>query len=121
MTEEAPSEIIYLQKPTQCLLWQHPDRIRIGQKFSDLLEAIESYEDSRYLTRSFYKCRECGQLYFYEWLEWAHRGIDKTYDTFVPVKTQAEIEALKQTDSLSLLSYFPRLQFDGGIGWVGKD
>jgi hypothetical protein len=26
MTEQAPSEIIYLQKPTQCLLWEHPDR-----------------------------------------------------------------------------------------------
>lgn len=93
MTEQAPFEIICLQRPTQCLLWEHPDRILIGRTYGDWLEAIESYEDSRHLTRSLYQCRECGQ--------------------------QAEIEALKQTDCLLLLSHFPRLQFDGGIGWVG--
>jgi hypothetical protein len=71
-----------------------------------------------------YKCQECGQLYFYEWYEWVdwQQGDDKAYSTFVPVQTEEEIAALKQTDNLTLLLFFPRLQWDGSkIGWIGKD
>jgi hypothetical protein len=122
MTEEAPSKIVHLQSPTQCLLWKYPDRIR--GKFSELFDEIESYEDSSHLTRTLYKCRECGQLYFHEWYEWVDwdDGNDKMYTTLIRVMTPAEIEALKQTDTFSLLMYFQRLRLDGGMPkWVGKD
>ncbi len=122
MTEEEPSEIVHLHEPTGCLLWEQPDRI--SGSFGELFDEIESYEDSSHLTRSLYKCRECGQLYFHEWYEWVDwkDGNDKMYTTLIPVKTQAEIEALKQTDTFSLLMYFPRSQFDGGKPrWMCKD
>ena len=70
-----------------------------------------------------YKCRECGQLYFYEWYEWVDwdDGDNRHYTTLIPVQTEAEIEALKQESTPSLLRYSPRLQLDGGkIVWVGK-
>ncbi len=120
MTEE-PVKIVRLPKPTQCVLWEHPDRI--ATKFSELLDEVESYEDSSRLTRSLYKCRECGQLYFHEWYEWVdwEKG-DKMYTTLIPVQTPAEIDALKETDIFNLLTYFPRLQLDGGKPkWMGKD
>lgn len=65
MTEPEPIEIVNLRNPTQCILWEHPDRISC--KFSEILEEVESYENSSRLTHSLYKCRECGQLYFHEW------------------------------------------------------
>ena len=44
-----------------------------------------------------------------------------TDTTLIPVQTEAEIEALKQESTPSLLRYSPRLQLDGGkIVWVGK-
>jgi hypothetical protein len=48
-------------------------------------------------------------------------GNDKMYTTLVPVQTQAEIDALKETDTFMLMTYFPRLQIDGGTPkWMGK-
>jgi hypothetical protein len=123
MTEEEPPQIVHLQNPTGCSLWADPDRI-VSSKFSELFDEVESYEDSSHLTRSLYKCRDCGQLYFHEWYEWVDwkDGNDKMYTTLIPVQTQAEIEALKQTNNFTLLTYFPRLQWDGGKPrWMGKD
>jgi hypothetical protein len=91
--------------------------------FAACLERIESYEDSSHLVRGLYKCRECGQLYFYEWYEWVDwdDGDDRHYTTLIPVQTEAEIEALKQESTPGLLRYSPRMQLDGGkIVWVGK-
>jgi hypothetical protein len=121
VTEQASEKIVELRQPIQCVLWQHPDRVA-GQ-FAQAFEVVESYEDGSHLSRSFYKCRECGQLYFYEWYEWVdwQHGNDKQYSTFVPVQTAEEITALKQTDTFSLLRFFPRPQWDGSkIGWIGK-
>jgi hypothetical protein len=113
VTEQKPEKIIELRKPTQCVLWEHPDRVA-GQ-FAQAFEVVESYEDGSHLSRSLYKCQECGQLYFYEWYEWVdwQQGDDKAYSTFVPVQTEEEIAALKQTDNLTLLLFFPRLHWDG--------
>jgi hypothetical protein len=121
MTEE-PVKLVHLAKPTQCVLWEHPDRIAI--KFSELLDEVESYEDDSHLTRSLYKCRECGQRYFHEWYEWVDwkGGKDKMYTTLIPVQSQAEIDTLKETHTYMLMTYFPRLQIDGGVAkWMGKD
>ena len=118
MTE--PTSIVQLNPPTGCVLWDHPERL--AGRFSDLLEEVEAYEDSSHLTRSLYKCRECGHLYFHEWYEWVDwdEGNDKQYSTLVPVRTQEEIAALRETNVFTLMTYFPRLNFNGTPKWVGK-
>ena len=111
-----------LRHPTQCILWEQPARVQ-AKSDDGLFEEIECYEHSSHLERSLYKCRECGQLYFYEWYEWVDwdNGNDKCYITLIPVQTEAEIEALKQASIFDLLTYFPRLQWDGNkIWWNGK-
>jgi hypothetical protein len=118
LTEPEPIEIVNLRNPTQCILWEQPERI--SGKFSEILEEVESYEDSSHLPRSLYKCKECGQLYFFEWYEWVDwkEGNDKMYTTLIPVQTQTEMDAL----TFVLMTYFPRLQLDGGTPrWIGKD
>lgn len=62
MTEQASEKVVELRQPTQCILWEHPDRVA-GQ-FAQAFEVVESYENSSHLSRSLYKCGECGQLYF---------------------------------------------------------
>jgi hypothetical protein len=118
MTEPIP--MVQLNPPTGCVLWDHPERL--AGRFSELLEEVEAYEDSSHLTRSLYKCRECGQLYFHEWYEWVDwdQGNDKQYSTLVPVQTQEEIAALRETNVFTLMTYFPRLNFNGTPKWVGK-
>ena len=123
MTEKEPIEFVELRHPTQCILWEQPERLK-GRLFAACLERIESYEDSSHLVRGLYKCRECGQLYFYEWYEWVDwdHGNDKQYTTMLPVQTAEQIAALKATNIFELLRYVPQLQWDRGIPeWVGTD
>ena len=44
MKEQASEKIVELRQPTQCVLWEHPDRVA-GQ-FAQAFEVVESYEDS---------------------------------------------------------------------------
>jgi len=121
VSEKEPVRIVELRPPTQCVLWPHPERA--AGKFSGFMDEVETFEDTGHLTRSLYKCRECGQLYFHEWYEWVDwkEGNDKMYDTLIPVQTQAEIDALKETDTFMLMTFFPRLQLDGHAPvWVGR-
>ena len=92
VTEPESVKIVRLRRPTQCILWEQPNGI--SGKFSEIFDEIECYEDSSHLTRSLYKCKECGQLYFHEWYEWVdwEDGNDKMYTTLVPVQTTEEIE-----------------------------
>jgi hypothetical protein len=64
--------------------------------------------------RHLLRCRECGQLYFYEFFEWIdwEGGNDPQYTTYIPVESDTEIEALKKASSFELLKYFLRLQRD---------
>jgi hypothetical protein len=120
--EQEPMGLVELRHPTQCVLWEQPERLK-GRSFKEFLEEIECYEDTSHLVRSLHKCRECGQLYFYEWYEWVDwdDGNDRSYTTLIPVQTPAEIEALKQASPITLIAYVPRLQWDGDrIWWNGK-
>jgi hypothetical protein len=111
---------IHLRHPIQCLLWEHPERAK--GKFSEIFDDLEEYEDSGHLNRALYKCKECGQLYFFEWCERVDReeGNEGSYSTLIPVQTPVEIEALKQTSTFTLMCYYPRLHLDGQPHWSGK-
>jgi hypothetical protein len=120
--ENVPIKFVTLRHPTQCVLWEQPERLNAGG-FGELFKTIARYEDSSHLTRYLYECRECGQRYFYEWCEMVDwdEGNDKQYTTLIPVRTKAEITALKQASTIELLCYSPRLQRDGDkIVWIGK-
>ncbi len=122
MTDREPPKIVQLNPPVGCEFWEHPERL--AGKFAGLLDEVECYEDSSHLARSLYKCRGCGQLYFYEWWEWVdwEDGNDRQYTTLIPVEMPEEIAALKETDTFWLMTYLPRLHLDGGKPvWMGKD
>ena len=122
MTDEDATDFVQLRRPTQCVMWERPE-LALG-KFSQTFEMVEEYEDDSHLSRSLWKCRECGQLYFREWYEWVDwdEGNDKIYVTLIPVQTPEEIAALKQTTTFTLMRYYPRLQLDkGNPVWIGKD
>ena len=74
------------------------------------------------------ECRECGQLYFFEFYEridW-EGGDDPQYTTFVPVDGQEEIERLKACSPFELLQFspaaegFPKGRQAAEFGWVGR-
>lgn len=116
-----------MKKPTQCVLWEKPDLV--SGPLEDRFELIDTYVDESHLFRHLLKCRECGQLYFFEFYEeidWED-GNDPQHSTYIPVEIDEEIEMLKNASNFELLQFFPRLQQDfladaekRSIRWVGK-
>lgn len=98
-----------MKEPTGCIYWNKPEDIT-----SDGFDFIERFDDSSHLLHALLKCRECGQLYFYEFYEeidWEN-GNDPQYVTYIPVDSEEEVERLKTMSSFELLTVFPRLQQD---------
>ncbi|MBN2326835.1 MAG: hypothetical protein JXR73_06750 [Candidatus Omnitrophica bacterium] len=117
-----------MKNPTQCVLWENPELVRGPSQ--DFFELMETYVDDSHLSRRLLKCRECGQLYFFEFYEeidWVD-GDDPQYSTYIPVETGEEVQALKNSSQFGLLQFFPRLQIDfpkeakkPKIWWNGKE
>ncbi|MGO9133908.1 MAG: hypothetical protein ACLP8A_07655 [Methylovirgula sp.] len=113
------------KEPTGCILWTKPELI--DGDTSDLFECVEVFEDEIHLGRQLLRCKECGQLYFYEFYElvdWED-GDDPQYWTFVPVESPADIALIKDVSPFELMRFSPRLQRDfpkGGptsrVGWL---
>ena len=92
-----------------------PKRPKLAQgSKNERFELVELYVDESHRRRYLLKCRECGQLYFYEFYEiidWDD-GEGPQYSTYIPIETAAEIEALRATDHFDLRQFSPRLQDD---------
>jgi hypothetical protein len=75
------------------------------------------------------KCRECGQLYFfefYEWVDWEN-GNDPQYSKYIPVPTVDDAQMLRKATQAELLLFSPSLNIDfprdadaPKIYWAGK-
>ena len=81
---------IFKKSQELCHLLQN-DKIKRDILY-DSLERIEDLLDESHLHYSVEKCKTCGQLFFFEFLEfvdWAN-GDDPQYLTWVPIKTMEE-------------------------------
>lgn len=77
-------------------------------------ELIKTYSDESHLLRYCLKCRDCGQLYFYEFkeeIDWDD-GDDSQYATYIPVRSEKEADEINAKNSFELLGITPRLQND---------
>jgi hypothetical protein len=95
----------------------------------ELFELIDTYAHESHLTRYLLKCRECGQLYFfefYEWVDWEN-GNDPQYSKYIPISTMDDAEMLKNAEPHDLLRFSPSLHIDfprdadePTMYWAGK-
>lgn len=121
MSDEDHSTI-WLRPPTQCDLWENP--ARADDEFEKAFDLIERFEDSSHYMRALLKCTDCGQLYFYEWIEWTNwfsGDDDKMYMTLFPVETEHEIELMKRASEYQLTHFLPSLHLEDTPRWFGKD
>jgi hypothetical protein len=99
--------------PTGCAYWNKPEEIP-SNGLIEVSELIERFDDTSHLMHALIKCRECGQLYYYEYYDEIdfEDGDDPVYMTYIPVDTDEEIERLKAMSRSELMSVVPRLHFD---------
>ena len=115
-------------EPAQCVYWRDAELVRAAP-MKDGFELIETYADESHLKRYLLKCRECGQLYFfefYEWVDWEN-GNDPQYSKYIPVPTVDDAQMLKKASQAELLLFSPSLNIDfpkeaerSRIYWAGK-
>lgn len=88
-----------------CHLWNTSNLTKEILKAALSIE--KNYIDESHLIRRLLKCKDCGQLYFYEFYEeidWKE-GNDPQYRTWIPV------EDIGSADSINALSVFELLKF----------
>lgn len=99
-----------MKVPTNCRLWTDPARV-VADGLQARFELLRTFVKESHWWRYLLKCRECGQLYvyeFYEEIDWAD-GEDPQYVTWVPVETDDDIAAVTAAPAGVLGSFVPRL------------
>ena len=102
-----------MKAPTGCALWTNPEPAATAV-LRDGFERLREFVDESHWSRSLLRCRECGQLYvfeFYEEIDWVD-GDDPQYCTWLPVETDAEVESLSRPAVANLRAYRPHLRKD---------
>jgi hypothetical protein len=99
-----------MKTPTGCALWKEPERVVAGGLQSGF-KLLETFVHESHWWRYLLKCRECGQLYvyeFYEEVDWVD-GEDPQFTYWVPVETETEIASLRTAPAGGLAAFAPRL------------
>ncbi len=115
--------------PEQCILWKKQDIKESDMKMNNF-DVVKTLIETEHFWRYVLKCKECGQLYFFEFNEevnWAGagNGNDYQYSTWIPVALN-DTEYLKDKSTLELLdpTLIPRIQADltphgkSAVHWV---
>ncbi len=113
---------VRLKEPTQCHLWQK-ETLTIDDVIPvDNFDTVSTLFESSHLDRLILKCKQCGQLYFYETYEVVNYDRDDDiYSCFIPIEID-DVSKLDGRTPIELLGAVPRLQWDGwdNIRWIGK-
>jgi hypothetical protein len=115
-----------IPQPLNCALWRG-DRL---ENIHELLETIETYQDDSHDRRCLLRCRECGQLYFYHFVEFVdyESGEDPQYRTYVPVTSAKDAALLSDMSEVDIATHIPAIHSDWPKGqdkpkvfWVGRN
>ncbi|MDD4062743.1 MAG: hypothetical protein PHV25_03200 [Candidatus Pacebacteria bacterium] len=100
-------------EPKQCHLWRKEDLNNSDLRLNNF-EELTVFTNSSHLTRKLLKCKDCGQLYFYEFYEEIDfiGGNDPQYQTFIPVETEEKAKEISKEDLLEIHNHSPRILID---------
>lgn len=115
-------------KPEKCHLWDI-EYLKEDRNLSVDFDQLFTYIDDSHLIRRLLKCKDCGQLYFYEFYEeidWIN-GKDPQYRKWIPIKSKADADILSKVTIFEIFTYLPQLQSNWPseaispvFQWVGK-
>lgn len=91
--------------PNKCHLWNNKNLTK--EELYNSLKVIKVYDDDPHQTRSLKKCKQCGQLYFYEFKEFIDwdKGNDAQYQTYIPVEKEEDAAQIANESEFQLLRY----------------
>lgn len=100
-------------EPIGCTLWSKPELARAAHSHQPF-ETVTVYQDSNHFRRCLLRCRECGQLYFYEMLEKVDyiEANDPQYRTYIPVACEDDAERLSRLPVWHIAACTPAIHSD---------
>ncbi len=106
-------EKIELEKPEKCHLWQKDDLLEQDLNPRTFKE-ISVFIDDSHFKRKLLECKDCGQLYFYQFTESIDYigGNDPQHGIFIPVKSREDADRISKLNSMEIYLYQPRLLSD---------
>jgi hypothetical protein len=101
------------KNPIQCALWKSPEAT-VAKGLQAQFELLKTFVKESHWWRYLLKCRDCGQLYVYEFHEVLdyEGGEDPQFVTWVPVATEEEIQAAAKSPPGCMDMFVPRLRKD---------
>ena len=98
-----------MMTPTSCRLWRDPEGT-LARRMEEVFERVETLYQSSHDWRYVLRCRECGQLYlfdFHEDIDW-EAGDDPSWVTYLPIAGDAldRPAELRQMDLRAHRPYF---------------
>jgi hypothetical protein len=84
---------------TDCHLWQ---TVTVSEDELNQLEVVETFLEDSHLMRRLKRCKDCGQLYFYQFreeIDWL-AGEDPVYRILIPVRSSEEAVRLADEDEI---------------------
>lgn len=100
-----------------CVLWKDPDAT-LARPMKDVFSLEWESPCESHFWRYALKCRDCGQTYFFQFLEeidW-DEGLDAQVSIYIPYEGQSALDALKREDRLSVLLNRPQLRKESPLG-----
>ena len=88
----------------ECHLWS---KKLTKEMLFTTFDTIKSYRDDYHNTRELMRCKVCGQLYFFEFIEIVDfgDGNDNEYYSFIPVNSIEDADKLDALSELELTNY----------------
>jgi hypothetical protein len=110
MAENPP--INYSKAPLGCELWTQETPNLNLENVKVYTNEFPVYADEA--IRKLMRCADCGQLYFYEMLEYIdwEEGNDPTYRTYIPVASVADADKLAFVPQLEIIEQKPQIRKD---------
>jgi hypothetical protein len=102
---------------TACTLWKDPSAT-LSRPMEDVFSLEWESPEESHFWRYALKCHDCGQTYFFQFLEeidWED-GYDDQLSIYVPYAGQTALDALKREDRLSVLLKRPQLRMESPMG-----
>lgn len=110
----------------KCHLWNV--EVLSESDLDNAFDVLKTYSEQSHFSRRLVQCTRCGLLYikeFYEETDWID-GEDPQYETYIPLASAHEAEAINKADLLEFQTFSPRINRDWPKGkprriyWVGK-
>lgn len=86
-----------MKKEEYCCIFDTCEKDFKNNRSFEIVKKYGEIDSPNSCTRSLLKCKKCGKLFLYQFLEWNVAGFDDYYDDFIQVESEEEADNLNSS------------------------